>query len=307
VSPLLNSPRRELFPRGRRHHDVLPRELPNDLAMLATGADAALVLRGPVITNASPTVRNLFGWDPRLCVGRTMREVFDDGWTAVSSLQDAASAEAGQVAMGTNVELEHVDGRPVWVDVMVADRQRERVTLVLFTDVTDRHDRAARLGDPNNRDTLTQLPNRSLFLDLVEEAIARADSVNRATATLVVDIRGLATINDAYGWEVGNQVLQTVGQRLLDVVRADDHVGRVGDDEFAVLLDDLDPDHPNDVATDVSGRLLESLATPLQHPGLSEGVRVRIGFAVHMPPNHRAAGMLERATARTSRDPISSR
>jgi PAS domain S-box-containing protein len=271
--------KRELLPRGRRHRDALPDELPADLASLATHADAALVLQGPVISDASPSVVDLLGWDPRLCLGRTMREVFDDGWSQVSELQDQAAAAVGHVAVQSDVRMVHVDGAEVWVDVMVADRPEERVTLVLLTDVTDRHAEAAAVARSDDLDGGTGLPNRQWLIARTEQAMTAADQ--RGDAVVVISVRLPAG---------DPELVTTAAARLVTIVRADDRIACVGPHEFAVLLRRLDPAHLNAAIDDVTARIGSAVAI-----GPSAAT---IGVAVHLPPGHRGAFLLESAERR---------
>jgi PAS domain S-box-containing protein len=293
MSPVQSSPRRELLPRARRHNEGLPDQLPGDLAELVSHADAALTLRDVEITNASPGVAALLGWDPHLCIGRTMREVFDDAWSAVRELQDDAAAAVGHVAIQSDVHMLHVDGQDVWVDVMVADRPEAKVQLVLLTDVTARHEAAARQAHPANLDLLSGLPNRAYYLKAAEQAIAEADAMGRGTATLIVHVEAGTDTND---------VMRVVGQRLIEEIRTDDELARVAEVEFAMLVRNVDPNELRAVIDDVSGRVLDALAKPFD--GFPHGVPVRVGFSSHLPTGFRAAHLLDTATRRTVTEPI---
>ena len=108
-------------------------------------------------------------------------------------------------------------------------------------------------------DSLTELPNRALFADRLEHALARTNRRKAAVAVLFLDLDDFKPINDNYGHEAGDRLLAAVAQRLQGCVRPEDTVARLGGDEFTVLLEDID-----DVryAIAVAERIEESLGDP---------------------------------------------
>ena len=90
-----------------------------------------------------------------------------------------------------------------------------------------------------SHDHLTDLPNRALFMDRMEQAIERARRHDRAFALGYIDIDGFKPINDTYGHQVGDLLLCAIAQRLRRQVRQEDTVARLGGDEFAVILEEV--------------------------------------------------------------------
>lgn len=88
-------------------------------------------------------------------------------------------------------------------------------------------------------DALTSLPNRRALQERAAKALERAKRSGKAIALLFVDIDGFKEINDRYGHATGDHVLKHVAQRLMHTVRAVDTIGRIGGDEFAVLLEEV--------------------------------------------------------------------
>lgn len=91
-------------------------------------------------------------------------------------------------------------------------------------------------------DTLTQLPNRRLFLERLELAIAESHRNGRYGALMFLDLDDFKPVNDIYGHEAGDKLLVEAAQRLKSTIREVDTVARFGGDEFAIILNMLDPD-----------------------------------------------------------------
>jgi diguanylate cyclase (GGDEF)-like protein/PAS domain S-box-containing protein len=129
-------------------------------------------------------------------------------------------------------------------------------------------------------DPLTGLPNRLLFLDRLEHAVARSDRNGGGIAVLFLDLDDFKRVNDTWGHAVGDAVLQEVAARLSRQVRAGDTVARFAGDEFTVLLDGVTGERDVRVVTE---RLLAALASPIRcgeqeiRMGLSIGAAVATG------------------------------
>jgi diguanylate cyclase len=130
-------------------------------------------------------------------------------------------------------------------------------------------------------DALTGLPNRRLLLERLREATDAREAADafvepgRGTALLYLDLDGFKTVNDSMGHAAGDRLLQEVGRRLLAGVRPMDTVCRIGGDEFAVLLDDVDLGHARQVAE----RLVQALGEDLEIDGRLARTAVSIGIA----------------------------
>ena len=124
-----------------------------------------------------------------------------------------------------------------------------------------------------NYDHLTGLPNRTLFMDRMEQSLARARRSRHSLALLFIDVDRFKSVNDSLGHNVGDQLLYQIGQRLLECVRTSDTVARLGGDEFTVIIEDCQ--EPQAV-TLTCERILSSLAEPI----LLEGTEVNLGASI---------------------------
>jgi diguanylate cyclase (GGDEF)-like protein len=125
-------------------------------------------------------------------------------------------------------------------------------------------------------DSLTGLPNRSLFLDRMRHALARAERGRAPVAVLFCDLDGFKTVNDSLGHRTGDRLLVSVAERLTECLRPADTIARLGGDEFAVLLEELR--EPGDAAR-AAQRLLDSLRAPFELRGREFFISASIGIA----------------------------
>ena len=120
-------------------------------------------------------------------------------------------------------------GQPRWYQVMAAPVPGSGAVVVMHFDVTD-----------TQRDPLTKLANHALFWSNLEFAVSQAERGRTIGGLLLVDLDGFKPINDSLGHDAGDRLLAEVGARLRGAARASDLVGRIGGDEFGVILTNLD-------------------------------------------------------------------
>ncbi|MEY3201104.1 MAG: hypothetical protein RIR70_654 [Pseudomonadota bacterium] len=132
-----------------------------------------------------------------------------------------------------------------------------------------------------DHDALTQLPNRMLFFDRVEKGLAACQRRRTQLAFLFVDLDDFKAINDKFGHSVGDEVLVQTAKRLNRSVRAADSVGRIGGDEFVVLLQDVQGPAQ---AIHVAEKIRAAVCEPLRVAGHRVEVAASIGIAI--APEH---------------------
>lgn len=163
-------------------------------------------------------------------------------------------------------------------------------SLISVSDVTDARNAERVLRSRALHDPLTALPNRYLFQDRLETAVARhTRTPGRGTAVLFLDVDRFKRVNDGSGHTVGDGVLREVSMRLLASVRATDTVGRLGGDEFAVVCEDAGRDEAQVVAQ----RILAGLEAPVAVGGTEHVVSISIGIA--LAPPHDVEEVVRRA------------
>lgn len=150
--------------------------------------------------------------------------------------------------------------------------------VAVFSEVTHLADRISDIEHLAYHDALTQLPNRLLLADRLELAIANADRKKELLAVCFIDLNDFKPINDQFGHEAGDIVLKTIAQRLLDTLRNNDTVARVGGDEFVLLLGDL---KQADDYIELIERLITEIEQSIQLEKQTVKVTASIGLTIY--------------------------
>jgi len=128
---------------------------------------------------------------------------------------------------------------PVEVRLQLSQQESPPVFVAFIQDISERIQNEKQLQYLAHYDALTNLPNRVLFTDRLDQSLARARWHGRAVAVLFLDLDRFKIINDTLGHNVGDQALQALSERLKSCVREGDTVARLGGDEFAIVLEDI--------------------------------------------------------------------
>jgi diguanylate cyclase (GGDEF)-like protein/PAS domain S-box-containing protein len=221
----------------------------------------------------------------------------DDFKTAAEGIKRLWEGDGSVIE--AEIRLRHKSGRDVWgmwSASLAADPSGRRSQMIFqIQDVTDRRRAEARLQHEALHDGLTNLPNRAMFMDRLELAIARAHRHGeRNFAVLYLDLDRFKVINDSLGHAVGDQLLIEVARRLGGCVRAGDTVSRFGGDEFVLLIEDIQEEAE---AVEVAERIKSELALPFDICGREVFTSASVGVASSWTSYHEAEGLVRDADA----------
>ncbi|MGI2183501.1 EAL domain-containing protein [Shewanella oncorhynchi] len=168
----------------------------------------------------------------------------------------------------------------VWLEInQVIDIKGETSHFVaVFTDITERKKAEEDLRFLASFDTLTGLPNRTLFQDRLNHAITQAHRANNIVALLFLDLDRFKHINDSMGHHVGDLLLKAVARRLQNAVRDGDTVARLGGDEFTIILEGV---AKTKAATLISEKVLRAFQTPFLLDDKTLTISTSIGISLY--------------------------
>lgn len=236
-------------------------------------------------------VEKFYGWRREDALGKASHELLKTEFP-----QSLEEIEKSIVEKGYwNGELRHrcADGTGVVVDshwALARDKNGEPwAILELNNDISDRIAYQSELEYLANNDPVTQLPNQSLLLELLQTKVQQAAQSRTALALLLLDLDRFKNINDSLGHEVGNQLLVQVAKRLQNYVSNECFLARFGGDEFALLVEGQDVVNR---ASHLCEELLKTFAEPFWLENQELFVGVSIGVSVFPDDGLDAEGIL---------------
>jgi diguanylate cyclase (GGDEF)-like protein/PAS domain S-box-containing protein len=221
-------------------------------------------------------------------VDRTEDEVLGRGFEALLHSEDRAAVQSAAVHGGPpEIVFRVLNAAGEWrhLEAHVTDLRQERWlggVVLNARDVTERIKLEEQLTHQAFHDNLTALPNRALFRDRLDQALARAKRSGVLVAVLLLDLDGFKQVNDSLGHDAGDQLLREVARRFKDVVRESDTVARFGGDEFALLLEYVTEGE----VVALAQRLLDDLAGPVVISGREVVLGASIGIVLDSGSGH---------------------
>jgi diguanylate cyclase (GGDEF)-like protein/PAS domain S-box-containing protein len=209
-------------------------------ALVTSSSDIVIIVGADgVLQYASPAFESVLGYPSAEVVNLLGEELIHP--------EDRSGLHAAMAAVGTSgsgineeIRLQREDGSWLWFEAAITNLTSDPDVngfVADLRDITRRKDAEDRLAHAALHDALTGLPNRTLILNRAEQMLARARRQHTAVAALFLDLDNFKDINDTLGHEAGDQLLADVAARLTSALREEDTVGRLGGDEFIVLIE----------------------------------------------------------------------
>jgi len=234
---------------------------------------------GGAILYWNKAAATLFGWTETEALGRSLSALTPLLATQQQATRSRAAIQAGQSWTGERLGQRR-DGTtfPALVsDAPIVDDTGAVVGIIaVAADISDLKQAQDRLTYQALHDALTDLPNRALLTDRLEQAVRRSQRDGVSVALLLLDLRGFKEVNDALGHSAGDVLLQQVAQRIVATLRSSDTVARLGGDEFAAVL----PQTDEAGAVQAVGKLLRALAEPLWVADQALSIEISVGIAL---------------------------
>lgn len=230
------------------------------------------------VLSCNPAAAHLLGDEAAHVEGHHVSELFEPRQSERFSLHNGPAVTRNR----------GVPGRPVDLHLTEYKCGAGSHVLVRLRDGAERADTQERLKQLANYDSLTGLPNRSLFRDRLAQAMARAKRRSKPMALMFLDLDRFKQVNDELGHEAGDRLLQHVGKTLTDCLRAVDSVtrdggmphtlSRLGGDEFTLIVENI---NGAEDAAHVASRVLEALGEPFQVGEEELVVTASIGISMY--------------------------
>lgn len=173
------------------------------------------------------------------------------------------------------------------LETMVAQR-----TVALTAEITERRQAQRRLDYLANHDLLTDMPNRRLFVEQLQQALSCAQGRQHGVAVLFIDLDRFKLVNDTLGHEAGDRFLRILSGHFLACIREDDVVARFGGDEFAVFLNDVEA--PEDVPP-LAQKFIDALSEPFVMGGAEFSITCSIGISLFPSDGHDTQTLMKNA------------
>ncbi|MEV0210310.1 EAL domain-containing protein [Streptomyces sp. NPDC050788] len=265
----------------------------NHFRSLVQGSSDVIMIAAPngILRYVSPAAAGVYGRPAEELVGTELASLIhpeDLGcvvhevrrFLAASPLEEPTTRIECRFRSGGGASRSgEADSGEGWLNVESTVNRHQGGLIFNSRDVTERVRLQAQLQHNAEHDPLTDLPNRALFTQRVQQALSGRRSTDRGTAVLFIDLDGFKAVNDTIGHQAGDELLVQAARRLQDAVRKGDTASRLGGDEFAALI-------VGDGTRDRSARerhileLADRLRVTLSQPYLIDGNDVRVAASI---------------------------
>ncbi len=233
------------------------------------------VLPGGKVIEVSPSLSQISQYDRHDILNANVKSIFPDTRKLNRLLVQLRSKNR---VYDYEINLQDKDGALVPCSLNAsyqtgADHTEDKICVTL-RNITERKQAEAKIEHLAFYDALTELPNRRLLLDRLEQSISRGRRYGHFGAMLFLDLDRFKNINDSLGHPTGDALLQAVAKRLRQDLRSDDTVSRLGGDEFVVLLSDLGSDPKNAAA--IAQQKAESIKARLAEKNIIDGHELHV-------------------------------
>ncbi len=258
------------------------------VGIVRVGLDARIMETNPALTR-------MFGYEAGELDGQKVgRFMLKADRHPLRLFAELGSRERDVVQL--ELQFRHKAGASIWTNVtasMVRDADGEPLFVIaMVEDISARKGNEAALAHQAMHDALTDLPNRVLLADRLDQAIKIGQRQNQPLALMFMDLDRFKEVNDTFGHHSGDALLQQVAARLLGRLRTSDTVARLGGDEFALVMPGIgDPAAAGQAAT----KILDSLDAPFTIEGEQVVIGASIGIALFPEHGSDADGLMRRA------------
>lgn len=267
-------------------------------AIVDTAMDALVEVDAHgVITRWSNQATSIFGWSRDEALGQKLYALIlpaNSSQAQVEEITNLHTLMPDHLNQRLEILALRKDGKqfPAELTVSTVSWGREAESCIFIRDITKRKQAAEKLAQLAHFDIVTNLPNRVLFQDRLEQQIRKARRTKLPLALMFLDIDRFKEINDTLGHHKGDTLLRETAKRLQTCVRDTDTVARMGGDEFTIILAELED--LNSIER-ISQEILRQAAEPFDLGGELAYVSVSIGITIYPTDAHSPDALLKNA------------
>lgn len=243
-------------------------------AIVATDQDRRILSVNPAFTeitqySSSEAIRNSLSL---LRASQHDNEFFDNIWSSVNTIgrwegEVWTRRKNGEAFLSATTVIKVIG--------ITADSVKY---ILVFHDITNIRSANDKLKQLAFHDALTNLPNRTLFIDRLDQLIKHSERKKQAIGVLFLDLDGFKMVNDTYGHDSGDLLLMKVEEKLQSLIRQSDTVARLGGDEFVILLDLI---HTTESIDEICIRIIQVINEPIVIFEANVQVGVSIGISIY--------------------------
>lgn len=257
-------------------------------AMVITNADASIV-------HVNPAFTKITGYEPEEVLGQKMsllssgyhdREFYDEMWASISETGGWQGELWNQRKNGEKF------AERLSINTSYDEHGRVQHRVGLFSDITAQKKTEAIIWKQANFDCLTDLPNRKSLQEKLDDAIESAQARGLSVSLAYLDLDHFKEINDSLGHHTGDALLRQVAVRIQECIREEDTVGRIGGDEFMIIIRDVEG---MAIVNKVCERVLDELSRPFHVGDQTVQITTSIGVTLFPQDGHSITDMFKNA------------
>jgi diguanylate cyclase (GGDEF)-like protein/PAS domain S-box-containing protein len=268
-------------------------------ALVRDGSEVIVEARADgFVTYVSPAALPMMGFRPEQLLGNRLTElVHPDDHTTSVELHARLLASDASTEHSIEIRIKHADGEWHWHEMTMRNMLGHPEVHALIghhRDITERRMIQDRIAHAAAHDGLTGLANSPTLARDLERALAQGTRYQHTVGMLFLDLDGFKSVNDSFGHDVGDRLLTTISEVIQRTVRDTDTVGRLGGDEFGVVLTRV---AGAEEALAVAARIIRGIANSSTVAGLKLDIGCSIGVAIANPGGSDAKTMLRHSDA----------
>jgi len=251
-------------------------------AVIESAIDGVMILNDHgVVEIFNRSCENIFGWSGHEVIGRSLMMVMPQEWQKLHQMIFSGQVEVDAAKIAGHARVVRGVRRngsqfPLEISVARAEVEGRMIYVAMVRDITERVVAEEKLFAMATQDSLTGVRNRRYFLEGLENEVARCRRHGRSLSLLILDADYFKAVNDTFGHEAGDIVLKRLAETCRTNLREVDLVGRMGGEEFAIVMPDTDPETAHMAAERLRMLVAEQR---IEYDGQSLQVTMSVGMA----------------------------